>query len=478
MSPHQHRSFFSSPSQNKKQNPSSSPFSPSPSFDLFVSCLPGLEPFLKQELVALGIHPKGGGREGKRGGGVEVSVGSLDKVMECHLCLGTASHVFLRCGEPFKARSFAELEHKTSLFPWASLLTPSVSSTSSPPPSLLVKASCSRSKLYHSGGVVERVERVIGNAMKGKEPKKKGEQATGKGQDQQRSARPINNTNTINTSPTINVRVHNDVVQLSLDTSLSPLHQRGWRKETAKAPLREDLAFALLLSSGWVPRHHLLSPPSSSSSLLDPFCGSGTILIEGAGIAAGLLPGRLRPPPLQGTRFYSPELWEKIKISWENKDLAYRLPGKGVLGSDRNEGAVRAAKRNAERAGVGGLVEFFVSGVGRSPLWLVGEEELQRDGEKEVDMVGSCSTLVVTNPPYGKRVSTKKDLLPLYQTLGERVKKAREKGRRMGLVVFGKDVGMVRRVGVGKMKALFTTQHGGLTVTALGSLLGNECLGS
>ena len=92
--------------QGQQLPSSSSPPSFSSSFDLFVSCLPGLEPFLKQELLALGIQPKE--EEGRGGGGVEVRVDSLEKVMECHLCLGTASHVLIRCGEPFKVRKGKE----------------------------------------------------------------------------------------------------------------------------------------------------------------------------------------------------------------------------------------------------------------------------------------------------------------------------------------------------------------------------------
>ena len=207
---------------------------------------------------------------------------------------------------------------------------------------------------------------------------------------------------------------------------------------------------------------------------------------------AGLPPGRLRSPPLQGTHFFNPLKWEKVKNLWVEKwgrkggregEREGEGEGEGegrgvrVWGSDRNEGAVAAARRNAERAGVEGLVGFSACGVGRSS-WLLGEGGggrgggEGREGGEGGEGREEGGLLVAMNPPYGKRVSAKKDLLPLYQTVGERVKKLRERereereGRKVGVVVVGNDVGLMRRMGVG-LKGGFTSQHGGLTVTAL-----------
>ena len=212
-----------------------------------------------------------------------------------------------------------------------------------------------------------------------------------------------------------------------------------------------------------------------------------------------LLPGRLRPPPLLGTVFFDPVKWQNLKNKWGEK-IKGGERGRGregeegekgkeevrVWGSDRNEGAIEVAKRNAKRAGVEKLIEFSVCGVGRSP-WLVGEGGREEGGEEGGGEGGEGGErerggglLVATNPPYGKRISAKKDLLPLYQTLGERVKRLRERrregggeGGEVGVVVVGKDVGLMRRMGVG-FRGGFTTQHGGLTVTAMVSREGEE----
>eukprot|EP00957_Ditylum_brightwellii_P177897 13550177-Ditylum_brightwellii.AAC.1 len=107
-----------------------------------------------------------------------------------------------------------------------------------------------------------------------------------------------------------------------MDTSATPLHKRGYKLEVAKAPLREDLAFALLRCAGWGTNPAMTSSNFhgdrktnsyyNSNFLLDPFCGSGTILIEGAAMAVGLPPGRLRPPPLWGTKLFDDDGWRKL----------------------------------------------------------------------------------------------------------------------------------------------------------------------
>jgi putative N6-adenine-specific DNA methylase len=104
--------------------------------------------------------------------------------------------------------------------------------------------------------------------------------------------------------PTVRIAVRfvDDVATISLDTSATPLHRRGYRLDGAKAPLREDIAFAVLQAAGF----------RKGMALLDPFCGSGTIAIEAACIAAGLPPGRLRPAPLQGFAFADAAEWQKL----------------------------------------------------------------------------------------------------------------------------------------------------------------------
>src|SRR4030095_2309855 len=171
-----------------------------------------------------------------------------------HLHLGTASHLLLRCAR-FRCRNLQELQTKAAQLPWPRWLR-----RDGPFP---VHATARKSRLYHTGAIEERVRRGIAMALAGG-----GELAAG-------PAVPIA------------VRVVDDIVAISLDTSDQPLHRRGYRLESAKAPLREDLAHALLLGAGF----------ARGQALLDPFCGAGTIAIEAAAIGLALPPGRLRPPP-------------------------------------------------------------------------------------------------------------------------------------------------------------------------------------
>jgi putative N6-adenine-specific DNA methylase len=177
------------------------------------------------------------------------------------------------------------------------------------------------------------------------------------------------------------VRLVEDQCTVSVDSSGSPLHKRGYRQAVAKAPLRETLAAALLMASGW----DLASP------LLDPFCGSGTIPIEAALMALGIPPGIHRRFAFMDWPGYDEGLWVDIFNG------SRQVPGSPplILASDRDAGAVKMAQTNAGRAGVSEYIEYkcqAVSSITPPPArgW------------------------IVTNPPYGLRLSPGKDLRDLY----------------------------------------------------------------
>src|SRR5690606_2711512 len=148
------------------------------------------------------------------------------------------------------------------------------------------------------------------------------------------------------------VRVFRDRFTLSADTSGALLHRRGYRQATAKAPLRETLAAAMLLSSGWDGR----------APLVDPFCGSGTIPIEAALLARRIPPGLAGPGhaprryAFQGWPDFDAALWDDV-VARAREAILPATPAP-ILGSDRNGGAIRAARSNAARAGVDGDVAF------------------------------------------------------------------------------------------------------------------------
>ncbi len=182
------------------------------------------------------------------------------------------------------------------------------------------------------------------------------------------------------------VRMADNTCTLSLDSSGALLYRRGYRLETAKAPIRETLAAGMLLASGW----------DGKSPLLDPFCGAGTLAIEAAMMARGIKPGGARKFAFMDWPNYDPEIWrEALKEDAEKT----RAPFPIILASDRDAGAVRAAERNARRAGV----EDFISFSCRS---FSAVEPPARQG------------WVVTNPPYGLRTKSGKDLQALYRAFG------------------------------------------------------------
>jgi putative N6-adenine-specific DNA methylase len=186
------------------------------------------------------------------------------------------------------------------------------------------------------------------------------------------------------------VRVANDQVTISIDSSGTLLHKRGYRQAVAKAPLRETLAAAIIMASGW----------DTKSPLLDPFCGSGTISIEAAMMALGIPPGANRRFAFMDWQNYDEELWKQIKGTANRPGT--EIPS--ILGSDRDAGAIRMAQANAERAGVAEHIQFENHAV----------SNIHPPREKG---------WVVTNPPYGARVSQGADLRNLYAQFGNVLRK-------------------------------------------------------
>ncbi|HEU4419630.1 MAG TPA: class I SAM-dependent RNA methyltransferase, partial [Planctomycetota bacterium] len=290
--------------------------------------------------------------------------------------------------------------------PWQQWLQPNVP--------VEVRASTRGSRVYHTGAIVERVENAIAAAFGAPLRRPSGEQ---------------------DLVARVHARFHRDVCTLSLDTACTPLHRRGYRLETAKAPLREDLAHALVLASGWTPAH----------ALLDPFAGSGTIAIEAAGLALGLPPGRLRPPALHHLALFDAATW--LEVAQAPVPRTATAP---IAASDRDAGAVEAARHNAERAGMAQHIVFGCHAVTAHP-WLAEPGAAPPQG------------VLVTNPPFGVRVQQAENLRSLYQTIGHRTARL---GPGWRVALLAHDVRLARRTGL-PLQAAFTTKHGGLTVTAL-----------
>jgi putative N6-adenine-specific DNA methylase len=317
---------------------------------LWIITAPGLESLAAAELVKIGLAP--GSVEH---GGVSAQGNSHD-LYAANLHLRTATRVVERIAE-FHASSFAELERRMKRIAWSDRLAPGTA--------IEVTATCKKSRLYHSDAVAERVTAWVSERI-------------GVGDAQ--------------ASQHLLVRIFDDRCTVSLDSSGELLHVRGYRQALAKAPLRETLAAATLLASGWDAR----------APLIDPMCGSGTIVIEGAMMARGIAPGLARSFAFERWVDFDEACWRRLV----DDARAAVLPRASVSiqGSDRDAGAIEAASANAARAGVAADIEFT-----RRALSAIEPREPNAGG------------WIVTNPPYGVRVGEERKLRDLYATLGRLV---------------------------------------------------------
>jgi putative N6-adenine-specific DNA methylase len=183
------------------------------------------------------------------------------------------------------------------------------------------------------------------------------------------------------------VRVLRDVVTISADSSGALLHRRGYRLATAKAPLRETLAAAMLLGAG----------DREDWALVDPFCGAGTLPIEAALLRRRIAPGLLRSFGFARWPGYDAETWRGLREEARLRILP--RAGAPIQASDRDAGAIEAAVANAERAGVAEDIAFE-----------------QRPFSRVVPP--APTGLLATNPPYGIRVGDRRALRDLYRTFG------------------------------------------------------------
>ena len=214
--------------------------------------------------------------------------------------------------------------------------------------------------------------------------------------------------------PDVRINLHLTPVEtiVSLDLSGDGLHKRGYRLGAGEAPLKENLAAAILMRAGW-PRIAL-----EGGALLDPLCGSGTLLIEGALMAGDVAPGLRRDYyGFLGWKGFDRAAWDDLLTEAEQRRSAglQRLPG--LFGFDSDARAIGAARANARRAGLAGRMVLE-----RRELSFL---SAPKRGGPSAATPGSpvlLPGLVVANPPYGKRLGEMPDLVELYETLGERLK--------------------------------------------------------
>ncbi len=335
----------------------------------FAATAPGLEPFTAEELRHLFQHNE----ENDRAlppfavqidpGGVTFK-GNLTALSLANLHLRTASRILARVGNFFRAATFAELQARAARLPWERFLSPGQP--------VAIHVTCRQSQLFHQGAVARSIHTALEARLGQPSPSAKADEPI--------EGRP---------PQLVMVRIVNDQCTVSMDSSGELLYKRGYRQAVAKAPLRETLAAALLMASGW----------DKSSPLLDPFCGSGTIPIEAAMMALGIPPGLGRRFAFMDWPTFDPQQWETVRSeSIPGQPSSFTLPP--LLASDRDAGAIKMAHENAERAGVADRIEFKCQAV------------------SSITPPQGGGGWVVTNPPYGVRVSEGKDLRNLYAQFG------------------------------------------------------------
>lgn len=356
------------------------------SLEYFAVAPPGIEGVVALELERAGLGPVA-----PEPGGVSFGGGKGALYRAC-LEVRTASRITMRIGQ-FEARTWFELERHVAKVDWGSILPAGMA--------LDLEVTSRKSRLYHQKGIAERIARVVGAP------------APQPGAPAQR----------------VVVRVVRDRFLLSADASGELLHRRGYRLATAKAPLRETLAAAMLLATGW----------DGTTPLVDPFTGSGTIPIEAAMLARRMAPGLGRRHAFEAWPSLDGPLWQRTVAAAR----AAVLPGVGVpiVGSDRDAGAIRAALANAERAGVAGDIAFRTAAL--SSLAAPAEPGL-----------------LLANPPWGARVSDSTDLRNLHAQLGNVARRVLP-GWRVALLVA--DRALAAQAGLAWQEA-FATTSGGIRV--------------
>ena len=370
--------------------------------EAFAITAPGLSRIAARELAHIGLEV-----DEVEPAGVTFK-GGLREVYAANLRLRTVSRVIVRLAR-FQARTFAELERHSAKIEWSRFIAPGRK--------FEVRVTSRKSRLYHSDAVAERIGRAVREGT-GAEPAEGVQSEEHEGE----------------TSQLIIVRLERDEYTVNMDSSGALLHMRGYRRAIAKAPMRETIAAAMLLACEW----------RADEPLFDPFCGSGTIPIEGAMLARRIPPGLDRVFAFQQWPWLEAGLWSRMRREAEAGILD--KVGAPIIGTDRDEGAIRAATENAARAGVEGHVEFVVSSV----------------SEADVD---AGPGWVITNPPYGVRVGTSRELRNLYARFGAVM---RERFIGWKLAFLSADHALEAQMRM-ELEALFRTTNGGIPVRCMTS---------
>ncbi len=327
-------------------------------YELIAPCHFGLEAVLKKEILDLGYEIS------QVEDGKVTFLGDAEAICRANIFLRTTERILLKVGS-FKAVTFEELFQGTKALPWEEYIPQDGRFW-------VKKANSIKSKLFSPSDIQSIMKKAMVERMK-----------------QGYGVSVIPETGA---DYPVRVSLYKDIVTVALDTTGESLHKRGYRKLTSKAPIEETLAAALIMLTPW----------NKDRILVDPFCGSGTFPIEAAMMAANMAPGM--------NRSFLSEDWKQIiprKCWYEAMDEAQELVDDTVSvdiqGYDLDPEVIKAARANAELAGVAHMIHF------------------QQRPVAELSHPKKYGFLI-TNPPYGERIEDKKNLPALYTQIGERFK--------------------------------------------------------
>jgi putative N6-adenine-specific DNA methylase len=322
-------------------------------YELIATAAMGLEALVAKEVRSLGYECEvENGRVAYRG--------DEKAIVKSNLWLRTADRVKLKVGE-FKATTFDELFEKTKALPWENFLPENAE--------FPVAGKSVKSKLFSVSDCQAIVKKAIVERMK-KHYKKQGWfEENG----------PLFK---------IEVALHKDVALITIDTSGSGLHKRGYRIGQGEAPLKETLAAALVMLTNW----------TADRPFVDPFCGSGTIPIEAALIGQNIAPGFNREFVSEQWDWIDSKVWDEARN--EAEGLAKYDQPLDITGSDIDHRLIKIAEENAVEAGLGDLISF---------------KQMQVKDFTTMKDYG----VIVGNPPYGERLGEKTAVQRMYKEMGQ-----------------------------------------------------------
>ena len=322
---------------------------------LVAPCHFGMEAVLKREIYDLGYDIT------KVEDGRVTFEGDLETICRSNIFLRTAERVMVQIGR-FRATTFDELYENMKALPWEDWIPQDGKFW-------VKKASSVKSKLFSASDIQSICKKAMVDRLK--------------------MTYHTDWFKEDGASFPVRIFLLKDEVTVALDTTGDPLHKRGYRTWTSKAPISETLTAALIMLTPW----------RADRILVDPFCGSGTFLIEAAMMAANIAPGMNRSFTAEAwTHLIPKQMWYDVVEEAEemvDTDISCDLQG-----YDIDPDMIRIARANAKQAGVDHLIHFQ-----------------QRD---VADLKHSKKYgFIITNPPYGERLEDKKDLPALYTTIGQ-----------------------------------------------------------